>query len=153
MNRKVRITKKFTLELAHALENHEGHCQNIHGHSYKLYVTLAGIPKQNENAGDNGMVMDFDELTKIVNTQIIEKYDHTLLLHENSPLKNNTAFIKNFPNTHFLAYTPTCENLIIQWAALIKSQLAGDIELINITLYETEKCSASYYEADNLPAG
>ena len=39
---KIRITREFTFEMAHALWNYDGPCRNIHGHSYKLYVTVFG---------------------------------------------------------------------------------------------------------------
>jgi len=47
---KIRITKKFTFEAGHALYGYDGKCKNVHGHSYKLYVTVIGIPiKEKDN--------------------------------------------------------------------------------------------------------
>jgi 6-pyruvoyltetrahydropterin/6-carboxytetrahydropterin synthase len=39
---KIRLTKEFNFEMAHALWNYDGLCKNIHGHSYKLLVTVIG---------------------------------------------------------------------------------------------------------------
>jgi 6-pyruvoyltetrahydropterin/6-carboxytetrahydropterin synthase len=55
----IRITKEFQFEMAHALLGHDGPCKNIHGHSYKLDVTVKGKVKQNTTDPDEGMVVDF----------------------------------------------------------------------------------------------
>ena len=70
---KIRITKKFRFEAAHALYGYDGKCKNIHGHNYKLFVTVIGVPVNDNSNAKEGMVMDFGDLKKIVNTQIIEK--------------------------------------------------------------------------------
>ena len=63
---KVRITKQFNFEMAHALYNYDGACKNIHGHSYVLEITLKGEIKK------CGFVIDFKELKFIVNKEIID---------------------------------------------------------------------------------
>ena len=63
---KVQLTKQFDFEMAHALMNYDGHCKNIHGHSYKLYITVEGEPNPDEKSSKCGMVMDFGDLKKIV---------------------------------------------------------------------------------------
>ncbi len=73
MNR-VRVTKEFTFEMAHALFNYNGACRNIHGHSYKLQVTVIGSPSTDEHNPKLGMVLDFSILKGIVNPLIIERY-------------------------------------------------------------------------------
>ena len=55
----IRVTKEFTFEAAHALYNYDGQCSNIHGHSYRLFVTVKGSPVSDINHPKNGMVMDF----------------------------------------------------------------------------------------------
>ena len=56
---KIRITKKFTFEAAHALYGYDGKCKNIHGHSYKLFVTIIGNPIKDSNNVKFGMIIDF----------------------------------------------------------------------------------------------
>ena len=51
----IRITKKFDFEAGHALFGYDGKCKNLHGHSYKLYVTVIGEPINNPNSVKNGM--------------------------------------------------------------------------------------------------
>ena len=58
----IRVTKEFSFEMAHALTNYDGPCRNIHGHSYRLFVTVSGIPSDDPRDPRNGMVIDFSEL-------------------------------------------------------------------------------------------
>jgi len=63
----IRITKEFQFEMAHALLGYDGPCKNIHGHSYQLKVTVKGVVKENTSDSDEGMVIDFGVIKKIVN--------------------------------------------------------------------------------------
>lgn len=85
LNRPVLVTKIFTFEMAHALLNYDGDCKNIHGHSYKLHVTILGKPLQNKEHPKNGMVMDFKALKTIVKAKIINPFDHALVLTKRPP--------------------------------------------------------------------
>ena len=80
----IRITKAFKFEMAHALHGYDGLCKNIHGHSYRLWVTISGEIKNEKGHKKNGMVLDFDFIKKIIKQAIIEKYDHSLVLNANS---------------------------------------------------------------------
>ena len=82
MAQPVRVTKRFHFEMAHALRCHDGLCANIHGHSYVLDVTLLGTPRHEPGHAKDGMVIDFSELKKLVNTAVVDRYDHALVLHE-----------------------------------------------------------------------
>ncbi len=62
----IRITKIFHFEMAHALNNYDGLCRNIHGHSYKLRVTLIGQPSNDKTSPKKGMLIDFSDIKKIV---------------------------------------------------------------------------------------
>ena len=78
----IRLTKEFKFEMAHALYGYDGLCANLHGHSYKLLVTVRGGVK-NEEEPKQGMVIDFSVLKSIVKSLIISKYDHSLVLNAN----------------------------------------------------------------------
>jgi 6-pyruvoyltetrahydropterin/6-carboxytetrahydropterin synthase len=67
------ITKKFRFEAAHNLVNYQGNCERLHGHSYKLEVTLKG------NVGANGFIKDFKEIEKEVDERVIKLIDHSYL--------------------------------------------------------------------------
>ncbi|MFC1655463.1 6-carboxytetrahydropterin synthase QueD [Patescibacteria group bacterium] len=76
------VTKKFKFDAAHFLTNYHGKCEKLHGHTYKLQVTVEGDVKE------DGMVMDFVELKKIVNERVISKLDHSSL---NDTIENPSA--------------------------------------------------------------
>ena len=73
------LTKVFRFEAAHHLPGHRGKCARLHGHSYRLEVTLRGPIKDTPGTSDHGMVMDFDDLSRIVHVSIIERLDHHIL--------------------------------------------------------------------------
>jgi 6-pyruvoyltetrahydropterin/6-carboxytetrahydropterin synthase len=80
----VRITREFPFEMAHALWNYDGPCRNIHGHSYRLFVTVSGKPLNDPASNRNGMLMDFSELKAIVRTTVIDQFDHALVVYPGS---------------------------------------------------------------------
>ena len=79
MSQIIRITKQFKMEMAHALHGYDGLCKNIHGHSYKLWVTLRGAVKDEAGHKKDGMVLDFSLLKQMVKPLIIDKFDHSLV--------------------------------------------------------------------------
>ena len=72
----IRITKKFSFETGHALSGYDGKCRNVHGHSYKLSVTVIGEPITDPSHVKYGMVIDFTDLKKIVKEEIVDVFDH-----------------------------------------------------------------------------
>ncbi len=70
----VRVTRIFRFEMAHALWGYDGLCKNIHGHSYVLKVTVAGSPITDPDDRKLGMVIDFGDLKRIVNKQIVDVF-------------------------------------------------------------------------------
>ena len=82
---KIRITKQFEFETGHALYGYDGKCRNVHGHSYKLSVTVIGTPIEDNNNVKYGMVIDFTDLKKIVKEQIVDAFDHSTVFNRNTP--------------------------------------------------------------------
>ena len=144
----IRLTKEFRFEMAHVLEGYDGPCRNIHGHSYILYVTVIGIPINNNSNTKNGMVMDFGELKRIVNKSIIDKFDHSIVVDKNT--SKFAAYTSDlFGKVEPVDFQPTCENLIIHFVDLIKSQLPTDVKLHHLKLHETATSFAEWYASDN----
>ncbi|HVE95368.1 MAG TPA: 6-carboxytetrahydropterin synthase QueD [Acidimicrobiales bacterium] len=79
---RTRVTKSFGFEAAHKLDWHQGACRNLHGHSYRLEVSVEG------DLDGNGIVVDFSDLSAIVRREVIDRFDHTYL---NDALENPTA--------------------------------------------------------------
>ena len=145
----IRITKKFNFEMAHALMGYDGLCKNIHGHSYKLFVTVTGQPLQDDKSPKNGMVLDFSLLKDIVKKSIIEKYDHSLVLNSNMPESLIKPLKENYERIILMQSQPTTENIIIEIAKILKSKLPKNVKLFSIRLYETDSSYAEWYASDN----
>jgi len=144
----IRITKEFKFEMAHALMNYNGPCRNIHGHSYYLYVTLIGEPHPEPGSSEAGMVMDFGQLKNIIRTAIIEDLDHALLLNDRTPASEIDA-LKNFNKVVLVPFQPTCENLLVDFAARVKPLLPSHVKLFSMKLCETVTSFAEWYASDN----
>ncbi|MEG1037500.1 MAG: 6-carboxytetrahydropterin synthase [Mucinivorans sp.] len=137
----VELTRKFTFEMAHALRGYDGLCRNIHGHSYKLYVTVSGEPCKEPNNPKFGMVIDFADLKKIVNELIVSKLDHSLVVRIGGDLTVLKGLDYRIVETE---YQPTCENMVIDFAEKIIPELPHGVQLTKIKLYETENSYATY---------
>lgn len=143
--KKIRVSKEFLFEAAHVLDNHEGKCKNIHGHSYKLVVTVIGEPKPNESGSDAGMVIDFSLLKKIVNEEVVDKYDHSLVLKDDSRFKGIEA---NNDQTIYVPYHPTCENLLIDIVDSVSKKLPANSQLVYAKLNETASSYSEWFLED-----
>ena len=146
---KIRVTKQFNFEASHALWNYDGKCKNIHGHTYKLFVTVIGTPISDANNHQQGMVIDFGDLKKIVNTEIVDKFDHTLIVNENSNKINREGTEQMFERYIETKNQPTCENMVILFSEILKKKLPENAELFSIRLYETENSFAEWFASDN----
>ena len=146
---KIRITKHFDFESAHALYGYDGKCKNIHGHSYHLYVTVIGEPIMDAENPKNGMVMDFGDLKVIVKKEIITKFDHAVVLNENSPHKELAKTINDYSHKVVLVpYQPTSENMLLDFSERIQRQLPQNVLLHSLKLYETANSYAEWFADD-----
>ncbi len=147
---KIRLTKEFSFEAAHALEGYEGACRHIHGHSYRLFVTVVGEPIADSVRSSYGMVLDFGELKRIVNEQIVSRLDHALVLRRSSLSQRVVEGIGEiYSNILLTDYQPTCENMLVDFSARISSQLPKGVELHSLKLHETATSFAEWYAVDN----
>ena len=148
-NQNIRVTKKFTFDTAHALYGYDGPCKNIHGHTYTLSVTLIGkIINDNLNP-KNGMVIDFTDFKKVVKDNVIDVFDHSLVLNLNSPHAQLNDLNNNFEKINYVPYQPSCENLIVDFLERIKSKLPDNVIVKNLKLEETPTSFAEWFLEDN----
>ncbi|WP_194851762.1 6-pyruvoyl trahydropterin synthase family protein [Nonlabens antarcticus] len=147
----VRITKEFTFETGHALHGYDGKCRNVHGHSYKLAVTVLGQPINDSSNVKYGMVIDFGDLKKIVKEEVVDPFDHATVFNKNSPHVELAAELKSRGHDVILAdYQPTSEMMIQDFAEKISSRLPENIQLFSLRLRETETSYAEWFASDNL---
>ncbi len=149
MNQIIRITREFTFEMAHVLDRYDGPCSNVHGHSYRLCVTVAGIPVNNVNIPNEGMVMDFSDIKKIVMDKILNIFDHSITVSSEYDRENKSVMGKAFKNMVVVNYQPTCENLVADFASRLRDSLPEGVTLHSLRLYETAISFAEWFASDN----
>jgi 6-pyruvoyltetrahydropterin/6-carboxytetrahydropterin synthase len=118
----VTVEEKFAS--GHALRNYHGKCENVHGHNYRVEVTLEG-----EQLDQTGLLVDFVELKKVLNV-IIERMDH--------------RFLNDVPP--FDVLNPSAENMARYiFEELEKGlSLGSETKVSLVRLWETDTCSAQY---------
>lgn len=147
---KIRITKQFSFETGHALYGYDGKCKNVHGHSYKLSVTVIGTPISDNSNVKYGMVIDFTDLKHIVKEEIVDQFDHATVFNQNTPHIELANELKERGHHVILVdYQPTSENMVIDFAEKIKNRLPQGIELFSLKLQETDTSFAEWYVSDN----
>ncbi len=113
------ISKEFKFDAAHNLVHYHGKCEKLHGHTYKLRVTLEGTPDK------EGIVFDFAELKKIVNELAVSKLDHSYI---NETIKQ-----------------PSAENIALWIWNRIEEPLKGpNYHLYEVRIWETETSFVTY---------
>jgi 6-pyruvoyltetrahydropterin/6-carboxytetrahydropterin synthase len=146
----IRITKQFNFETGHALYGYDGKCRNVHGHSYKLSVTVIGNPIVDTSHVKLGMVIDFGDLKKIVKEEIVTQFDHATVFNKNTPHVELANELTQRGHKVILAdYQPTSENMVVDFAVKIKARLPEGIKLHSLKLQETETSFAEWYASDN----
>ena len=147
----IRITKQFSFETGHALYGYDGKCKNVHGHSYKLSVTVIGQPISDRTNVKFGMVIDFSDLKKIVKEEIVDHFDHATVFNETTPHIELANELKTRGHHVILVnYQPTSENMVIDFAQKIKNRLSDSIKLHSLKLQETDSSFAEWYANDNI---
>ena len=146
----IRITKQFSFETGHALYGYDGKCRNVHGHSYKLSVTVIGTPISDSNHVKFGMVIDFSDLKKIVKEEIVDVFDHATVFNKNTPHVELAKELSDRGHSVLLVdYQPTSEMMVIDFSEKIKQRLPQKITLHSLRLQETATSFAEWFASDN----
>lgn len=147
----MKVTKTFGFDSAHRLMNHSGKCAALHGHRYKLEVTVEGPTNP-----DTGIVVDFSDLSKVVKGFVDNFWDHALLVNFVDPLKKAVEAVEEvclktnadaFRIFSFMS-DPTAEHMVryfaeIVWPSIITTELSG-VTLSRVRLYETPTSYAEW---------
>ncbi|HCL78789.1 MAG TPA: 6-carboxytetrahydropterin synthase QueD [Synergistaceae bacterium] len=117
------LRKEFTFDAAHNLTEYHGKCERLHGHTYRLAVTVRGVPD------DEGMVLDFCEASAIVKKEVIEKLDHSYL--------------------NDILPQPTAENIALWvWRQVDEPLRRPNAALFEVTVWETATSSVTIGRED-----
>ncbi len=147
---KIRLTKEFSFESAHALDGYDGLCREIHGHSYRLFVTIKGEPSCDEGDSKLGMVMDFGDLKRIVNSEIVDRLDHSFVLRNSEQNAELCRVLSaKFEKVVLVDYQPTCENMLADFAERLQRALPANVQLYSLRLHETATSYAEWFASDN----
>lgn len=145
---KIRLTKSFSFEMAHALAGYDGACKNVHGHSFRLEVTVRGTPLKHPGHPKDGMVMDFKDLKKLIQKNVLDVFDHALVLNESTPATVVQALESHFEKVVLLPFQPTSENLVLLMVDKIRADLPYNVVLYRLKLYETATAWAEWWVED-----
>lgn len=146
---KIRLTRSFTFDMAHALPGYDGPCRNIHGHTYRLSVSLLGTPLLEPGHPKDGMVFDFAVLKKTVEQSILSSFDHALVLSNREDPEIVAALSSRYERLVCLDVQPTCENLLLAFRGRLLAELPDHLELVSIRLDETPNSFAEWRREDN----
>jgi len=145
----IRITKQFDFETGHALYGYDGKCKNVHGHSYKLSVTVIGTPIADSSDVKYGMVIDFGDLKEIVLAEIVNKFDHATVFNKNTPhIELAHELEKRGHHVILVDYQPTSEMMLVDFAQKIKKRIPKNIKLHSLKLQETGTSHAEWFAED-----
>ena len=150
MGNNIRITKQFSFETGHALYGYDGKCKNVHGHSYKLSVTVFGKPIADNTNVKFGMVIDFSDLKKIVKEEIVNVFDHATVFNKNTPHVELAHELQiRGHNVILVDYQPTTEMMLVDFAEKINAKIPKTISLHSLRLQETGSSYAEWFASEN----
>ncbi len=140
------ISKSFEWDMGHRLVNHSGLCKNLHGHRYKIVVSVEGPVQKNDAGPDAGMIIDFSEFKKII-SPIISKLDHAFMYSKNDQIMSEFAKLNPDIKLVKVDFIPTAENIVDYLARQILEaldNLNSELTLYEVELFETPTSRAQW---------
>jgi 6-pyruvoyltetrahydropterin/6-carboxytetrahydropterin synthase len=135
------ITTRLEFDSGHRIPNHKSQCRNLHGHRYVIEITLGGDIIQNEQASEDGMVMDFSDVKRIARESVVDVWDHAFIVYKNDQVVLD--FLNTLPDhkTVVLETVPTAENMAAEAFRILKNRYqdtyGNQLTLSRVRLYET----------------
>lgn len=135
------ITTRLEFDAGHRIPCHKSQCRNLHGHRYAIEITLSGDIIQQENASDNGMVMDFSDVKAIARSAVVDVWDHAFLVYQGD--SEVLQFLNSLPDhkTVVMRSVPTAENMAAEafriLDALYRDNYGNHLQLERVRLFET----------------
>ena len=137
-----KVSKEFSFDMAHILDGHDGKCQNLHGHTYKLQVEVSGDLVA--EGAKKGMVVDFTDVKRIVKAAILDPMDHVFIYDTTSERECKIAALLNELNskTFGIPVRTTAEEM----ARFMFNRLKDQLPISAIRLWETPTSFCEYRE-------
>ncbi len=134
----ITVTKTVRFDAAHVLTNHQGLCKNLHGHTYRVDVSVA---QADDDARD--MVIDFKDLKRLATETICDRFDHAFIYNTESAGEREIAAVveKNGMRTVAIPFRSTAENLAKLFYGELKARIPG---LASVKVWETADSCAEF---------
>ena len=134
----ITVTKTVRFDAAHVLTNHQGLCKNLHGHTYRVDVSVTQA-----EGDESDMVIDFKDLKRIASEVVCDRFDHAFIYNTASEGEREIAAVveKNGMRTVPIPFRSTAENLARLFYGDLKARIPG---LTSVTVWETADSSAEY---------
>jgi len=140
------ITRKLEFDAGHRIPDHKSQCRNLHGHRYRLEITLTGAVIEDEGSSDHGMIMDFSDVKAIAKEHLVDVWDHAFITYDKDTVVRE--FLESLPGhkTVVIPLIPTVENLarvafdILN--AAYQDRYGTGLRLVKLVLHETPNCWA-----------
>ena len=132
------VTKTVRFDAAHILTNHQGLCKNLHGHTYRVDVSVA----QADGAGGD-MVIDFKDLKRLASETVCDRFDHAFIYSTASEGEREIAAVveRHGMRTVALPFRSTAENLAKLFFGELREKVPG---LVSVKVWETAESCAEY---------
>ena len=148
------IDRQIEIDAGHRVPYHDSKCKHLHGHRWKIVASVMShvTVTPNPARADSGMVMDFGQIKRILIEEIHDRFDHKLILWDQDPLLDHTAFFETLDELDILLHgviqvpvIPTSELLAEYWGAIVAARLDRlGIQLNALTVWETPNCKATW---------
>ena len=137
------VTKTVRFDAAHILTNHQGMCRNLHGHTYRVDVSVRRSAAASGSGVPSDMVIDFKDLKKVIEDTVVSRYDHAFIYNETSPAESEIAAVvsKHGMRVVALPWRSTAENLARHFFAELSARLEG---VSSVKVWETPDSCAEY---------
>ena len=147
------IRRWVETDTGHRVPNHKSKCKHIHGHRYRWEAELVGDVVTEKGVSDEGMLMDFSDLSRILEENIHDVIDHAFVVFEgDEEARAALSMMGEAHKTLVVPFVPTAENLA-RWAfeqidPHIKSSYGNSLRLRAFHVRETPKSWASWNPSD-----
>lgn len=137
------VTKTVRFDAAHILTNHQGMCRNLHGHTYRVDVSVRHVPTAPEPNAPADMVIDFKDLKKVIEETVVSRFDHAFIYNETSSAEGDIASVvaKHGMRTVALPWRSTAENLARHFFTELSARVPG---ISSVKVWETPDSCAEY---------
>ena len=134
----ITVCKTVRFDAAHVLTNHQGLCKNLHGHTYRVDVSVT-----QPESDDRDMVIDFKDLKAIANEVVCDRFDHAFIYNTESAGEKEIAAVveKNGMRTVAIPFRSTAENLARLFFGDLRPRIPG---LSSVRVWETADSCAEF---------